>query len=467
MSIALDPGSFRDPSGFVFCRENTVFRQVQIGYRDEYDRLMNSGLYQALVEAGLLISHTEEPSDSGLTRNAYRVLRPEQIPFISYPYEWCFSQLRDAALATLSIQREALRFGMSLKDASAYNVQFRAGRPVLIDTLSFEIYEEGRPWAAYRQFCQHFLAPLALMSRTDVRLGQLLRTDMDGIPLDLASRLLPRSTWLSPGLLMHVHLHGAAQKRYGGQPVRGSAGTGRMGRTALLGLMDSLEGAVRRLRWSPSRTTWADYYNHTNYSSRAMEGKRRLVAEMLDAVEPQPGIVWDLGANTGIFSRLAGERGAQTIACDIDPGAVEKNYLECRSAGETRVLPLLVDFTNPSPDIGWALQERRSLLRRGPADLILALAFVHHLAIGNNVPLGHLARFLREIGGWLIVEFVPKSDSQAQRLLASREDIFPDYSREGFEAEFLRFFEIVRFAAVPDSERTLYLMRGRALEVES
>jgi ribosomal protein L11 methylase PrmA len=461
MSISVDPGSFRDPSGFVFCRGNTLFRQVQISYRDEYDRLMESGLFQALVDAGLLIPHAEERTDTGLTEDAYRILRPEQLPFISYPYEWCFSQLRDAALATLAIQKEALRFGMSLKDASAYNIQFRAGRPVLIDTLSFEKYEEGRPWAAYRQFCQHFLAPLALMSQTDIRLAQLLRTNIDGIPLDLASRLLPRSTWLDPGLLTHVHLHGAAQKRYGGQPARSSTGPGRMGRTALLGLIDSLEGAVRRQRWKPSGTTWAKYYSQTNYSDQAMEGKRRLVAEMLDAVAPQPRTVWDLGANTGVFSRIASERGAQTIAWDIDPAAVEKNYLECRAAGETHLLPLLEDLTNPSPDLGWALQERRSLMRRGPADLVLALALVHHLAIGNNVPLGHVARFLQTLGAWLIVEFVPKSDSQVQRLLASREDIFSGYSQANFETEFGPFFEIVRAAVVPDSERTLYLMRGR------
>lgn len=459
MSVSVDPSSFRDPSGFVFYRESTLFRQVQTLYRDEYDHLMASGLYQALVDGGLLISHAEERADTLLTEGAYRILRPEPIPFISYPYEWCFSQLRDAALATLRIQKEALRCGMSLKDASAYNIQFRAGRPVLIDTLSFERYREGQPWAAYRQFCQHFLAPLALMSRTDIRLGQLLRTNVDGIPLDLASRLLPRRTWLNMGLLTHIHLHGAAQKRYEGQPVRRSEGQGSLGRTALLGLIDSLEGAVHRQTWRPSGTTWSEYYSQTNYSGQAMEGKRRLVAEMLDAIAPQPRTVWDLGANTGIFSRLASERGAQTIAWDIDPGAVEKNYLECRAAGETHLLPLLEDLTNPSPDLGWELKERRSLMRRGPADLVLALALVHHLAIGANVPLGRVAQFLQTVGDWLIVEFVPKSDSQVQRLLASREDIFTEYSRTDFEREFCRCFEIVRSATVPDSERTLYLMR--------
>ena len=462
MNLSVDPSSFRDPSGFIYYREETLLRQVQGSYQAEYDLLIGSGLYRKLVDAGLMISHEEESLAIGLTADAYRVLRPERVPFISYPYEWCFSQLKDAALATLQIQKEALQSGMSLKDASAYNIQFRAGKPTLIDTLSFEKYEEGRPWIAYKQFCQHFLAPLVLMSRVDVRLQQLLRIHLDGIPLDLASSLLPRATWLQPGLLTHIHLHGAAQKRYEGEAVRRSSvqGQGRVSRTGLLGLIDSLEGTVRSQTWKPAGTTWADYYSATNYSDEAMGGKRRLVSELLDAVTPAPTTVWDLGANSGLFSRLASKRGMETLSMDIDPAAVEKNYLECRDNRETHLLPLLGDLTNPSPDLGWALKERRSLTARGPADLLMALALIHHLAIGSNVPLTQVARYFRSLGEWLIIEFVPKSDSQVQRLLASREDIYTDYTLSNFETAFRRYFEVVRSVPVPDSERTLYLLRG-------
>jgi hypothetical protein len=200
--------SFRDPSGFLFIREGILYRQVNQVYREDYSRLMDSGLYEKLVKNGLLITHAEtdiQPADGVLS---YKVICPERVPFISYPYEWSFGQLQDAALATLSIQRRALKLGMSLKDASAYNIQFPKGKAMLIDTLSFEQYQEGEPWVAYRQFCQHFLAPLALMAYKDVRLNQLLRIYIDGIPLDLASKLLPRSTRWNLGLATPVFRSG-------------------------------------------------------------------------------------------------------------------------------------------------------------------------------------------------------------------------------------------------------------------
>ena len=206
--------SFRDPSGFLFTRDGVLYRQVNQVYAEDYRKLMDSGLYAKLVKAGLLIPHTEVDIEPANKKLAFKVLCPEYVPFISYPYEWSFGQLKDAALATLSIQKRALKAGMVLKDASAYNIQFQRGKPTLIDTLSFEIYQEGEPWVAYRQFCQHFLAPLALMAYQDVRLSQLLRVYIDGIPLDLASELLPARTRWNLGLATHIHLHARAQKRY-------------------------------------------------------------------------------------------------------------------------------------------------------------------------------------------------------------------------------------------------------------
>ncbi len=450
-------GSFRDPSGFLFTRDGILLRQINSIYRPDYDLLMESGLYDALLGEGLLIPHQEKPSEAAAGKGAYKIIRPETLPFVSYPYEWCFSQLKDAGLATLRIQKIALLHGMTLKDASAFNIQFRKGRPTLIDTLSFEKYREGRPWIAYRQFCQHFLAPLALMCHTDHRLGHLFRVFIDGLPLDLASKLLPLRTRLSVPLLTHLHLHAKSETLVTPR-VGGAAASARVSRAGLEGILDSLETGLRRLRWRPRGTTWAEYYAETNYSAEAWEDKQRQVERIVGQVSPRS--VWDLGSNTGIFSRIAGRTAELTIAFDMDGAAVEKNYLECVRNDEDGILPLVLDLANPSPGLGWANDERASLLDRGKPELVLALALIHHLAIGNNLPLDRVAAFLADMSPRLLVEFVPKSDSQVQRMLASREDIFPDYTRQGFEAAFCQRFTICESIPLRESERRLYLMKA-------
>lgn len=450
-------GSFRDPSGFVFTHGDCIYRQVNLSYKDDFDLLVNSGLYKELVDAEILISH--DNADIGIKRSekAYRIIKPVAVPFISYPYEWCFSQLKDAALTTLKIQKIALDFGMSLKDSSAYNVQFKNGKPIFIDTLSFKRYSEGEPWVAYRQFCQHFLAPLALMACRDIRLGQLLRTYIDGIPLDLASRLLPTRTRLNLGILTHIHIHARSQEFFADKFIKKESINAKMGRMSMLGLIDNLESAIKKLKWNPKGTEWADYYQDTNYTPEALRHKKTLVEEFLGTVNP--GIVWDLGANVGIFSRIAAGKGARALSFDIDPAAVEKNYLNCVNENQTNILPLLLDLTNPTPGIGWLNQERASLLERGPADTVLALALIHHLAISNNSPFSMLANFFNRICHSLIIEFIPKDDSQAQKLLSAREDIFADYTEQAFEKEFRKYFTIQKSAGIKETKRTLYLMR--------
>lgn len=451
--------SFRDPSGFLFTRGGVLYRQVNQDYADDYTRLMESGLYEKLVKAGLIIPHTESEAQPADEKRSFKVLRPERVPFISYPYEWSFGQLKDAALATLSIQKRALKLGMSLKDASAYNIQFHRGKPTLIDTLSFETCKEGEPWVAYRQFCQHFLAPLALMAYRDVRLNQLLRVYIDGVPLDLASQLLPGRTRWNLGLSTHIHLHASAQKRYVDVAVTEARGGRKMSKDALLGLIESLRATVRKLEWKPAGTEWADYYAANNYTDFAFEHKKVLVGDWLLKISPKT--IWDLGANAGIFSRVAAETGAYVISSDIDPAAVELNYRQVKESNEQNLLPLVLDLTNPSPSIGWQNRERDSFLQRGPVDAVLALALVHHLAISNNVPLERVAEFFAVCGEWLIVEFVPKSDSQVQKLLRNRVDIFSEYTRTGFESAFGQWYTIQSSSAVRDSERWLYLMKRK------
>jgi ribosomal protein L11 methylase PrmA len=451
--------SFRDPSGFLFFENGTLFRSINSLYQQNYDHLIHSGLYNKLVEDDLLIPHKEVNRFSEKKDDTYKIIQPELIPFISYPYEWCFGQFKDAALTLIRIQKQALGYNMILKDASAYNIQFFKGKPILIDTLSFEIYKENQPWVAYRQFCQHFLGPLSLMASRDIRLSQLMRIYIDGLPMDLVSGLLPNVTWFKPTLLLHIHLHAKTQKRY--EAKESSLAPRKVSKDSLIALVHHLESAIADMQWRPIGTEWSDYYEDTNYSQEALNHKKRLVEEYLG--ESRPSTVWDLGANTGVFSRLSIASGIDTIAFDFDPAAVEKNYRQIRKNKETDLLPLCLDLTNPSPSIGWANEERLSLIERGPADTALALALIHHLAISNNLPFSHIAEFLGQVCRFLVIEFVPKTDSQVIRLLRNREDIFYHYTQENFEASFGGHFSILKREKIADSQRSLYLMEKRSV----
>lgn len=456
------PSSFRDTSGFLYRRSGRLLRQVNHVFGDDFRACKESGLFEELWAANLLVEHEEVASSEAYNGEAVAVIAPQIIPFISYPYEWCFRQLQAAALCTIEIAERAFARGFMLKDASAYNVQFIGSRPVFIDSLSFERLRVGEPWVAYRQFCQHFLAPLALMAKVDWRFSKLLLAHIDGVPLELASGLLPWGSWANFGLLMHLHLHSRAQLRYGSAAGQGKKVKGQVSAQAMRGLFDGLASAVRALEWRPEGTEWGDYYDATNYTERSLARKAELVADFVGKVGPK--MVWDLGANTGHFSSIAAKQGAYTIAFDIDPAAVEKNYRRLRAEKDEQMLPLVLDLTNPTPAFGWAATERSSLAERGPADLILALALVHHLAISNNLPLDRIADYFSKLGQHLIIEFVPKSDSQVRRLLASRKDIFPSYTQDGFERAFKTKYSVIEAVPIEGTERVLYLMERRSGE---
>ena len=453
------PSSYRDPSGFIFSKEGVIYRQVNLVYRENYDFLMGSGLYDDLVNSESLVHHSELEKFPDMSAGGYKIIRPDLIPFISYPYEWSFSQLKDAALTTIQVQKRALEFGMTLKDANAFNIQFLRGKPILIDTLSFQIYQEGTPWIAYRQFCQHFLAPLALASYSHIWMGQLTQAHIDGIPMELTSSLLPLRTRFKPSLQIHLHLHSKFQGKVSTQTAGRDSHKKKFSLRAFLGLIDSLESAVKGLKWHPLKTEWADYYDGDSYTRTALDHKVQVVTGFLNEINPVS--VWDMGSNTGHFARIAGDMGISTIAFDQDPDSVEKNYQTSVNRKESNLLPLVLDLSSPSPKIGWANSERMDLEERGPADMLMALALIHHLAIARNVPMGMISEFFRKLCKWAIIEFVPKSDKKVSLLLANRDDVFPNYTQKNFESEFSRYFEIKSEQRITDSERTLYLMRAK------
>jgi ribosomal protein L11 methylase PrmA len=457
MTLDRAAGSYRDPGGFLYWREGILYRQINASCLDGFNSLVDSGLYQQLVNSHSLIEHEAVSTDLAASPDAVSVIKPRLIDTISYPYEWSFSQLKDAALLTLDIQEAALRVGMSLKDASAYNVQFDHSRPIFVDTLSFDSYEEGKPWVAYGQFCRHFLAPLALMAHVDINLNELLRTNIDGVSLTLAAKLLPTRVMVRPSLAMHIWLHArgearAQQRRNGKQSAQGT-----FSRNAFLGLIDSLRKAVSKLEWKPGGTEWFDYYEaNNNYGETGLEEKGQLVRAYLEQFNPVS--VWDLGGNTGRFSRIAADVGAQVVCFDIDPACVESNYLHIKANAETALLPLLMDLGNPSPGLGWDNSERMSLADRGPVDVVMALGLVHHLAIGINVPLVMIAKMFSQLAHNLIIEFIPRGDSQIDKLLSTRKDVFVNYHEDHFREAFREHFNIVRSEPIPGTKRTLYAM---------
>jgi hypothetical protein len=430
--------SFRDKNSRVFDNDGHILRYMSMSALVDYKLLMYSGLGSELWDKRLLIKHYEVDDNT---------IYPETIPCIAYPYEWCFSQLKDAALLTLEIQEIALEYRMSLKDASAYNVQFIGCKPIFIDTTSFERYQEGKPWVAYGQFCRHFLAPLSLMAYTDIRLNKLMQLYIDGIPLDLTSKLLPLPSKFSE-LGVHIHLH----SKMVGSVDNNRKVEGKISYNQLKGIIQSLRRAVSALKPKDTKTIWGNY-DREHYTGEAFNDKVKFVVDV--AKEINPNRVIDFGANNGLITRLIESK--YKVALDMDINCVEHLY----KSGEVNILPLVCDLTVPSPSIGWDNKERSSLKQRYQADLCLALALVHHLAIGNNVPLGMIAQMFAEYGEYLVVEFVPKHDMKVRMMLANRGDIFTDYTQQGFEREFSKVFDIINKHEIVESDRVMYFMKRK------
>lgn len=448
------PSSYRDSDGFVFEKDGTVYRYVQPGYQPHYDQLMNSGLYEGLVKKGWLISHKEITHLAMPHLKDGPILLPEQIPFISYPYEWSFDMWKDAALLTLQISVAALKKGMVLKDATPFNIQFYKGKPVFIDTVSFEMYGEGKPWVAYRQFCECFLGPLLLMHYCHPATNKLFTVYPNGIPVDLLVTLLPKRSRWNMNTFLHIHLQAKFSGNKKNRPVKEE----KFSKRKFEILLSGLEGFVKKIRPEKIKTTWDDYYTGTILGETYLEAKTKLVQDYCRELVFENVI--DLGANDGHFSLLLKED-KRVIAVDADPNCINELYLRIKKERRENILPLINDLIAPSPAIGWNNAERESLTTRLKADLVLALALLHHLAIAHNVPLQMIADWLQPMAENLIIEFVPKTDEKVKLLLQNREDIFSSYSIENFKTIFAGKYLFLREDRIADTGRVLFLMKRK------
>ena len=448
----LHPASYKDPAGFVFEQDGIFYRHVSPIYATAYEQLMGSGLYTLLTKQKLLIEHTEINENKSGSLPFYKTLLPQQIPFISYAYEWSFDMLKDAALLTLHICKQAISHGMILKDATPFNVQLKDGRPVFIDTLSFEFYEPARPWIAYRQFCEVFLAPLLLSHYTRTDLNSMLLAYPDGIPVPLCARLLPFKSRLNLLTLLHIHLQSSVQTTTQATPPIQS-----FSRQKLLNILDHLTKGISSLQTGATKTTWSDYYDHTIKSQEYLEEKKKIFTQLL-ALAPA-GSALDMGANQGVFSRLLATQCSEVVACDFDSRAINQLYLDLKKDAAP-ILPLVIDISHPTPAIGWANSERTSFLQRKQYDLVVALALIHHLVIGKNIPFQQLATCFHALcKKFLLIEFVEREDEKVKLLLERKGLAYSHYTREAFEQRFAIHFDLVTSQPLSDGLRVLYLWR--------
>jgi len=442
-----DYGSFRDPAGSVFSAGGKIFRSVFPPGVKDYEDARQKNVFLKLIAAGFLIDHQEVRIPKGAPEGTVYCLEHPVLPFVSYPWEWPFSLFKDAALLQLDIMEMLIPQGFWLRDASVFNVQYDGSGLKLIDTLSIGKRVPDSPWMAYGQFCAHFLAPLVMAAYSDIRLLNLWRNFIDGFPLDLAVSSLSWKNRLRPGLFMHLVLHAYFQKNVQrreklthGSSFKNPKATDR----GLLGLVRSLRRTISHIAFRNISGMWKDYETYRIYNTNEIQAKTEFLTRVMDRVQPKT--VWDLGANVGEFSQTAGSRGAFVVSIEQDPVCTEMIYQSNkRQTAQNRILPLTMDIANPSPGLGWSGRERLSLQERGPADLLLALALIHHLVLSAYVPLNRVARWFSEIAKSVVVEFVPPEDPMVLKLLSNRHTGHLPYDamvfREAFDSLFDRVDE--------------------------
>ena len=462
----LEPGSFRDPESRVFYSGDRVLRALSAEGLSDFQALAGTEVWKRFSEGGGMVGTKllDGPSGlpAGLVKDSAGVLEHERIPFVSYPYEWPFSMLKDAALLQLDLTLAALEEDMILKDSTPYNVQFRGARPVFVDVGSFERLREGEPWVGYRQFCMLFLYPLLLQSVKDVSPQPLLRGAIDGItPAQMRGMVSFRDRFRK-GFYLNVFLHAKLEQRHGdrGKEVKAEVKKAGFKKELIQANVKRMRKLVESLEWSPPQGVWVAYGERNSYTDEDAERKDEFVREV---VSSQPwDLTWDIGANNGRYSRIAAEGSRQVLAVDADQGPIELLYRSLRDEGDDKILTLTMNLADPSPGLGWRGMERKPLADRGRPDLVLALALIHHIAIAANVPVREFVDWLASLGTSLVIEFPTHEDPMVKKLLGpKREGLHPDYERESFERVLAGAFDVERRERLKSGTRLLYFARPK------
>lgn len=457
----LEPGSFRDRNGRIFYRDGEVYRTLSERALQEWRKLKETRFYREFERRGSIVPtrEVEEPAPEDLGPQWAGLLHHERIPFVSYPYEWSFGMLRDAALLQLDLILAGLDEDLIPKDATAYNLQWRGAQPVFIDLASFETLAEGEPWAGYRQFCNLFLYPLLLQAYRDVPFHPWLRGNVDGIDAAWCWAMMGWRDLVRPGVFPHVYLQAKLQQRYGAgrQDVKTQLKRAGFHKDLIRTNAGKLRRTIAGLSWEPPGSTWSEYAAENTYGREDQERKARFVESAAESSQPE--LVWDLGCNTGVFSQVAARHAGYVVSIDGDHLAVERFYRRLKEEGDRRVLPLVANLADPSPGLGWRGRERKSLEDRRRPDLILALALIHHMVIGANIPVNEFVGWLRHLGASLVIEFVTKADPMVQTLLRNKPDQYEDYQQDYFEKCLGEAYEVVKREELQGGTRTIYLAR--------
>ena len=454
----IDEGSFRDPKGRVYIADDYVYRTVMPVAEEDYKFVLNSGLMERLVGTGRLVGYKEVSLEvlGSETSGSRYVLEHPKLPFISHPYEWSFSALKAAALLQLDVILTALEHDVALSDATAYNIQFLGPNPIFIDHLSFRPYREGEYWIGHRQFCEQFLNPLLLRAKLGIPHNAWYRGSLEGIPTQDLKAMLPLKSKLGWNIFTHVVLQGHFQKASMDRQSRAtvSSNGAALPKAAYQRMIAGLKNWIDSLTPPGSeKSVWGTYADDNSYKSSEAKQKEAFISKF--ASETKPAMLWDIGCNTGNFSKAALDAGAKyAIGFDFDPLALDMALSRAQKE-QLNFLALFLDVANPTSDQGWAEAERKGLAARATADAVLALALVHHLAITRNVPLPQVVEWLVSLAPTGVVEFVPKEDVMVQELLRLREDIFDDYSEATFIDTLKRQANIVEMEQVSESGRKL------------
>ena len=464
-ALKADPGSFRDRSNRVFVTDKAVFRALDANAKAHWDKLSNTKFFKKYSESGQIIATKNvELSALGALANQggdwVALLEHERVPVISYPYEWSFGMLKDAALLHLDMMLDALAEGFVLKDATPFNVQFIGSRATLIDVISFEKLSND-VWVAQRQFCEMFLYPLMLQAYLNVPFHSWLRGSLDGISATDMSKLMSLRDCFRSGVLLHVKLQSKLQQSFGGSTsnVRSELKAAGMGVEIIKINIAKLRKLVSKLDSGIAQTEWGDYAENTSYSDTEHQIKREFITEVMKTGEHK--LAWDLGCNTGEYSKIAVDNGAYVVAADGDHLAIERLYQEQKSKGGDKILPLVMKLNDQSPGLGWRGQERAPFACRSKPSVVFCLALIHHLVITANIPLREVMAWFASLGSSLVIEFVNKQDEMVEQLLRNRLDQYPDYTPEGFEAVLNEFFTIEKRRETKPGKREIFFVRPR------